>query len=266
MSALRSAALALLLLLAWQHGHAAARSALPPGSFGDLAFRQHPGADLPRDVRLRDEQGRAVVSGDLFAQGRPVVLAFDYFRCETLCGVVLGNLATALAQVPLKAGADYGVVAVSIDPGDAPADAAALKASHFDRDPAFAEAARFLVGAEPEVRRLADAAGFPYRFDPATGQYAHPAGAILISSDGRISRYILGIGYDPLDLRLGLIDASRGVIGSVKDHLLLLCYGYDPAQGKYTAMVGNLVRAGGFATVVALGLLIFFASRGTGRT
>lgn len=265
MSALRFIVLT-LLLLAWQHGPAGAQSALPPGSFDDLAFRQHPGAELPRDVRLRDERGRAVVSGELLAQGRPVVLAFDYFRCETLCGVVLGNLATALAQVPLKAGADYGVVAVSIDPGDAPADAAALKSRHFDREPAFAETARFVVGAEPDVRRLADAAGFPYRFDPAIGQYAHPAGAILVTSDGRISRYILGIGYDPLDLRLGLVDASRGVIGSVTDHLLLLCYGYDPAQGKYTAIVANLVRAGGLATVAALGLLIFFVSRNSGRT
>ena len=204
--------------------------------------------------------------GNLFAQGKPVVLVFDYFRCKTLCGVVLGDLAIALAQVPLKAGADYSVVAVSIDPGDTPADAAALKASHFDRDAAFAGAARFLVGEEREVRRLADAAGFTYRFDPAIAQYAHPAGAVLVSSDGRISRYILGIGYDPLDLRLGLVDASRGVIGSAADHLLLLCYGYDPAQGKYTAMVGNLVRASGLATVVALGLLIWFASRTARRS
>ena len=116
------------------------------------------------------------------------------------------------------------------------------------------------------MRQLADAAGSLSLSIPRSSQYAHPAGAILVSSDGRISRYILGIGYDPLDLRLGLVDASRGVIGSVKDQLLLLCYGYDPAQGKYTAMVGNLVRAGGFATVVALGLLIFFVSRSSGRT
>ena len=263
MSGLRVVALA-LTLFAWQQGQAAAQSALSPDSFGDLAFQQHPGADLSRDIRLWDERARTVETGDLLGRGKPVVLVFDYFRCKTLCGVVLGNLASALAQVPLKAGVDYGVVAVSIDPGDTSADAAALKASHFNRDPAFAGAARFLVGAEADVRRLADAAGFPYRFDPAIDQYAHPAGVILVSSEGRISRYILGIGYDPLALRLGLVDASRGVIGSVADHLLLLCYGYDPAQGKYTVMVGNLVRASGLATVVALGLLIWLASR-TGR-
>jgi protein SCO1/2 len=153
------------------------------------------------------------------------------------------------------------VVAVSIDPRETSKDAAALKVRHFDRDPAFAGAVRFLVGGEDEVRRLAETVGFPYRYDPTIEQFAHPAGVTLISTGGRISRYILGIGYDPLNLRLGLIDASRGTIASVSDQLLLLCYAYDPAQGKYSLVISNVVRAGGIATVIALGLLLFFASR-----
>ncbi|UEM01800.1 SCO family protein [Skermanella rosea] len=238
-----------------------AQSTLPAEGFAGLAFDQHPGAVLPADVRLVDDQGRSVSTADLFGQGRPVVLVFDYFRCTTLCGLVLGDLSAALAQVPLTPGRDYGLVAVSIDPRETARDAAALKARHFDRDPAFAGAARFLVGPEDEVRRLADTVGFPYRYDPAIGQFAHPAGVTLVSAGGRISRYVLGIGYDPLDLRLGLIDASRGTVASVADQLLLLCYAYDPAHGRYSLVIGNIVRAGGILTVAALGLLIFLASR-----
>ncbi|MBY6264831.1 SCO family protein [Azospirillum sp. 412522] len=247
----------------------AAPTALLPGSFKDFAFDQHPGTQLPRDVRLRDEAGHAVTTASLFDTGKPLVLVFDYFRCTTLCGVVLGDLAAALAQVPLIPGKDYAVMAVSIDPEDGPADAAALKARHFDRNPALAGAIHPLVG-DPsdrgrEVRRLAAAAGFPYRLDEATGQYAHPAGVVLVSPGGTVSRYILGIGYDPTDLRLGLVDASRGAVGSVPDHLLLLCYGYDPAQGRYNAEVGRLMQATGAVSILAVGLLLWRATRRPGK-
>ncbi|WP_448192570.1 SCO family protein [Azospirillum sp. sgz301742] len=239
----------------------AASSSLPAAALAGLAFAQHPGATLPADVTLRDSTGAAVDTGTLFGAGRPMILVFDYFRCTTLCGVVLGDLAAALRRVPLTPGRDYGVAAVSIDPGETPADAAALKARHFGRDPAFAGAARFLVGDGEAVRRLAVAAGFPYRDDPALGQYAHPAGVVLVSPGGTISRYLLGIGYDPLDLRLGLVEASKGTIASVADHLLLLCYAYDPARGKYDAAVGWLMRATGAASVLGLGLVIARAAR-----
>jgi protein SCO1 len=252
----------LLLLLILASLPVQAQSTLPAKAFPELAFQQHHGAALPDDVRLRDDQGRTVLTGDVFGKGKPVVLVFDYFRCTTLCGLVLGDLSAALQQVPLNPGQDYVVVAVSIDPRETSKDAAALKARHFDRDPAFAGAVRFLVGGEDEVRRLAETVGFPYRYDPTIEQFAHPAGVTLISTGGRISRYILGIGYDPLNLRLGLIDASRGTIASVSDQLLLLCYAYDPTHGKYSLVIGNVVRAGGIATVIGLGLLLFFASRG----
>lgn len=170
-------------------GAQAASTALLPGSFTEFAFDQRPGAQLPRDVRLRDEAGHAVTTASLFDMGKPLVLVFDYFRCTTLCRVVLGDLAAALVQVPLTPGKDYTVMAVSFDPGDSPTDAAALKARHFERDPAMAGAIHALVGdpadhpagGDREVRRLADAAGFRYRLDEATGQYAHPAGVVLVS-------------------------------------------------------------------------------------
>lgn len=247
----------------------ASPTALRPADVAGFAFDQHPGAQLPRDVRLRDESDHAVTTAALFDGGKPLVLVFDYFRCTTLCGVVLGDLAAALAQIPLTPGRDYTVMAVSIDPGDSPADAAALKARHFDRDPALAGAIHPLVGdsadRDREVRRLASAAGFPYRLDEATGQYAHPAGVVLVSPGGTVSRYILGVGYDPGDLRLGLVDASRGAVGSVADHLLLLCYGYNSAQGRYNAEVGRLIQATGALSVLALGLLVWRAARRPGK-
>lgn len=243
----------------------AAPSSLPASVFADLAFAQHPGAPLPKDVTLTDEQGRAVWTGDLFAGGKPLVLVFDYFRCTTLCGVVLGDLAAALAKVPLAPGRDYGVLAVSIDPAETAADAAALKARHFDRDPAFAGAVRFLTGEEVPVRRLADAVGFAYRPDPAIGQFAHPAGLVLLAPGGVVSRYILGIGYDPMDLRLGIVEASKGTVASVADHLLLLCYAYDSAAGRYTPTVAYLMKGVGALSLAGLGLVIARAARPSGK-
>ncbi|MCW2242862.1 SCO family protein [Azospirillum canadense] len=243
----------------------AAPSTLPASAFADLAFAQHPGAQLPGDVTLTDEQGRAVRTGDLFAADKPLVLVFDYFRCTTLCGVVLGDLAAALAKVPLEPGRDYGVLAVSIDPAEMPADGAALKAKHFDRDPAFTGAVRFLTGEEAQVRRLADAVGFAYRPDPAIGQFAHPAGLVLLAPGGVVSRYILGIGYHPMDLRLGIVEASTGTVASVADHLLLLCYAYDPAAGKYNLTVAYLMKGIGALSMAGLGLVIARAAHPSGR-
>lgn len=269
MRRLAIAALIGLLLALPVTGADASPTALLPSGFKDFAFDQHPGVQLPRDVRLRDEAGNAVTTATLFDAGKPLVLVFDYFRCTTLCGVVLGDLAAALEQVPLTPGKDYAVMAVSIDPNDSPADAAAMKARHFERDPALAAAIHPLVtdpaGNSREVRRLATAAGFPYKLDEATGQYAHPAGVVLVSPGGTVSRYILGIGYDPTDLRLGLVDASKGAVGSLSDHLLLLCYGYDPAQGKYNSQVGRLMQATGAVSVLGVGLLVWRATRRPGK-
>jgi protein SCO1 len=244
----------------------AASSAFSPHALAELAFAQHPGAALPADVLLRDEQDRPVRVGSFFGHGRPLVLVFDYFRCTTLCGLVLGDLAATLQKVPLTPGRDYDVLAVSIDPRDTPLDAAALKSRHLDRDPALAGATHFLVGDAAEVRRLADAVGFPFRFDTGIDQFAHPAGLVLVSPAGTVSRYILGIDYAPIDLRLGLVEASHGAIASPATHLLLLCYGYDPARGKYDLAVRDLLRATGAVSVLALGALVLVASRGARRS
>ena len=235
-------------------------SSLPAAALAGLGFDQHPGAALPRDAVLRDEAGAPLRFGALVG-ARPLVLVFDYFRCTTLCGLVLGDLAATLAEVPLDPGRDYGVVAVSIDPTETPADAARLKARHFASDRRFAAAARFLTGDAAEVGRLADAVGFRYRYDPALGQYAHPAGLVLVTPQGTIARYLPGVAYAPLDLRLGLVEASRGTIASPSAHLLLLCYGYDPAQGRYSALVGRLMQLVGLASMTVVGLVVLRATR-----
>jgi len=248
---------AALVLAALAAAPPPARAALTQAQLGDLAFRQHPGAGLPLDAALTDEQGRAVRLGDFFAAGRPVILMLDYLHCKTLCGFVLGGLADALAQLPLVAGKDYAVVAVSIDPRETVTDARAARARYLARTGEEAAGWRFLVGEETAVRRIADAVGFPYRYDPELDQYAHPAGFVVASPDGAIQRYILGVGYEPGDLRSVIAAATQGRVATTLNRLLLLCYGHDPQQGRYTpeielaAILANLAGMLGLVAVIA---------------
>ncbi len=250
-------ALIALLLGALPLSAAAAHSSLDADTLAGLGFRQHPGATLPLDTVLRDEAGRAVRLGQYFTD-RPVVLVLDYLRCRTLCGVVLSDLAAALDPLPLDAGHDFEVVAVSIDPRDTSADAAAAKARDLTRyhHADAAGAWHFLVGQQGAVRRVADAVGFPYRYDAASDQYAHPAGVVVVSHDGTVARYVLGVGYRPLDLRLAVAEAAQGKVTPPLSRLLLLCYGYDPQHGRYTSQIEgamiliNLAGALGFIVAV----------------
>jgi protein SCO1 len=230
-----AAALVLTALLAMP---APATAAFTPAQLADLAFRPHPGTALPLDAALADEHGREVRLGDFFAAGRPVVLVLDYLHCKTLCGFVLGGLAQALAQLPLAAGKDYAVVALSIDPRETAADARSARKRYLARaGRADAAGWHFVTGEERAVRRIANAVGFPYRYDPELGQYAHPAGFVVTSPDGTIARYILGVGYEPGDLRQAIAAAEQGRAPTVLSRLLLLCYGHDPQQGRYTPQI-----------------------------
>jgi protein SCO1 len=263
----RAALLLLLMLLAPAPG-AARPSSISADALAGLAFREHPGAHLPLDAVLRDEDGEPVRLGRFFT-GKPVVLVLDYLGCKTLCGLVLGDLVAALDALPLDAGRDFQVVAVSIDPRDTPAAARAAKAAHLAqyRHPGAAQGWHFLTGTEPSVRRVADAVGFPYRYDPAIDQYAHPAGVVLAAPDGTIARYLLGVGYRPDDLRLGLAEAGRGRVTSVLSHLLLLCYGYDPQQGRYTPAITAAMMAinlGAMLAAAAIMVAVWRKRRGEG--
>jgi protein SCO1 len=224
----------------------------------DIRFEPHPGAAAPLSVELTDESGRRVRLGDHFRSGRPVILVLAYYECPMLCSMVLNGLVAGLKQSGLTPGEDFEVVVASIDPADTPERASAKKASYvslYDR-PGAERALHFTTGEEAEVQRLAGAVGFKYEYDPIGRQFAHPAGVVLLTPDGTISRYLYGLDFAPRDLRLGLVEAANGAVGSTSDRLMLLCFRYDPAQGRYGAIALGSVRAGGVITAVLLAAFI----------
>lgn len=240
-------------------------AALDPAGFAGLAFEQHAGAALPLDAQLSDESGRATRLSALFS-GRPVLVVLEYLRCPNLCGLVLGGLLDALATTPLASGRDYDVIAISIDPREGQAEAAGARRDYEERYGAEALAGwRFVTGSEAEVRRVADAVGFPYRWDETTRQYAHPAGAVAVTPAGAVSTYLFGVAFSPLDLRLALVEASEGTIAAPASRLLLLCYGYDPKSGSYQPAILNILKAAGLATVALGGAYVALQLRRDAR-
>ena len=240
-----------------------ASASLQPSDFGALAFRQHPGARLPLDALLRDEAGRTVTLGSFF-HGQPVLLVLDYLRCPNLCGVVLNNLVGNLAQAGLRPGRDLQFLAISIDPAETPADAAAARADYMRRGRAPPESIggwHFLGGAAPEVRRIADAIGFPYRYDATLRQYAHPAGYVVVTPDGRISRYMLGIAQAPPELRSAVAAAGTEQVAPPAYPLLLLCLGFDPQPGSIAYLAMQALRLVALAIVAGWGLWALAAIR-----
>jgi protein SCO1/2 len=194
---------------------------------------------------------------------RPAVLSLNQYRCPNLCPFVLEGLATVLRQVPLELGRQYVVVTVGIDPREGPPVAAAKKAAvaRGYLPGGRADAWHFLTGNETAIRRLARAVGFRYAYDRAQDEFAHPTGVVVLTPAGRVARYLFGMDYPARDVRLALVEASRGRIGGVVAQLLLACYHYDAATGRYTATVMAVVRAGGAATVVGMGVLLFVMFR-----
>lgn len=247
-----------------------ARSALRPGdeTFGmtasdrpaalrEVAFDQRLDEQVPLDVRLRDESGREVRLGD-YLTDTPVVLSLAYFSCPMLCGLSQQGLASSLKPLQFSVGKEFDVLTVSFDPRDTPEAAREKKRevlARYGRDGA-ADGWHFLTGDAAEVERLTHAVGFRYQYDEKRGEYAHPAGIVLLTPDGRIARYFFGIDFSPRDLRLGLVETAERRIGSVVDQVLLFCFHYDAAMGRYSAIALNSVRVGGVVTVLAMVALI----------
>jgi protein SCO1/2 len=218
-------------------------------------FAQKPGEHLPLDALFRDEDGAPVVVGEL-TRDLPVLLVFAYYRCPMLCTVVLNGLAQGLNRVSLQPGTDYRVVVVSIDPTEGPDLAREKKENYLariGRDTGAVSGWRFLTGSAESIGRLADAAGFRYALDSLSGEYAHPAGAVAVSPGGRISSYLFGLEFRPRDLRLALVEASAGRVGSLVDRILLTCFRYDPTLGRHTPAVNLVLRLLGLLTVAVLG-------------
>jgi protein SCO1 len=221
----------------------------------EVGIDAKPGAQVPLDVTLRDEHGEQVRLAEMCAE-RPVILALVYYRCPMLCNMTMEGLVRGLKRVKLDAGKEFVVVTISFDPEETHQLAAAAKQTALARyERAGAESGwRFLTGDETEVRRLASAVGFNFRYDEARGQYAHAAGIMVLTPSGKVSRYLYGIDFRPRDLRLALVEASAGSVGSAADRVLLLCYHYDPATGSYGLAVFRVLRMAGAAMVLGLGL------------
>jgi protein SCO1/2 len=237
------------------------QSGLPP-ILRQVGFDQRLDAQVPLELPFKDEMGQSVPLREYFGS-KPVILVLAYFRCPMLCTQVLNGLERALLDVPFTIGKEFNVVTVSFDPRDTPAMAAAKKKTYLERYPrSGAEAGwHFLTGEQEPIHRLTEAVGFRYTYDARNDQFAHASGIMILTPGGRISRYFYDINYSPRDVRLGLVEASENRIGSPVDHILLYCFHYDPAEGKYGAVIMNFVRLGGVLTVLAIGTFLFIMWR-----
>ncbi|MDM7914193.1 MAG: SCO family protein [Candidatus Eisenbacteria bacterium] len=254
---LRGAAAFLLLLAACAFpGRACAQRAEPlPQELEGVGITEHLNDPVPLDLRFRDEEGRDVALRDYFHQGRPVVLALVYYECPMLCTLVLNGMVEALKEVPMTPGKEYEIVAVSFNPTETPELAEMKKETYLDQYEleGWGNAFHFLVGDAGPIHSLTQAVGFGYRWNDETQQFAHQAAIYVLTPDGRISRYLYGVLFDPKTVRLSILEAGEGRIGNTVDQAILYCFHYDPKSGRYVPAAMNLMRLGGVLTMLGLG-------------
>jgi protein SCO1/2 len=227
-----------------------------PAALQEVKIEQKLDQQLPLDLVFRDESGRDVKLGDYFGQ-KPVVLAFVYYDCPMLCTQVLNGMVTSFRVLPFQIGKEFDVVTISFDPRETPALAESKKKVYLNYLPERMRANassgwHFLTGDQANIEKITEAAGFHYRYDDATKQFAHASAIMVTTPHGKLSRYFYGIEYPARDLRLGLIESSANKIGSPVDQLLLYCYHYDPATGKYGAAIMKIMRVAGVLTLLGI--------------
>jgi len=223
----------------------------------DVGLDQKLGSSIPLDLTFRDEHGHAVALRQFFGQ-KPVVLTLVYYQCPMLCTEVLNGLLRSAKELPLEIGKDFTIVTISIDPTERPILANVkheLYSGLYGRS-GGSQAWHFLTGDQAQIKTVAQSVGFRYAYDSASGQFAHPSGIILLTPEGRLARYFYGISYPSRDLRLGLVEASHEKIGSPIDQILLYCYHYDPATGRYGLLIARVIQAAGVLMVLSLGLVM----------
>ena len=233
-----------------------------PPRLENVGIEQHLDAQVPSDLVFRDDAGQTVKLGEYFGH-KPLILNLVYYNCTMLCGEALAGLSSAMRLVKFDVGNEFDVVTVSFDPRETPEMAAAKKKDYVARY-GRANAAtgwHFLTGQPEAINALTKAVGFQYQYDEKTNQYAHATAIIVLTPQGRISRYFYGVDFPPKDLRMGLVEAWQGKIGNAVDAVLLYCYHYNPESGKYGAMVGNILRLAAGATILLLGGLLFILWR-----
>jgi protein SCO1/2 len=239
------------------------RPAPLPAALQGVTIQQRLNQQVPLDLVFRDEYGRSLPLSTYFSGNKPVLLALVYYNCPMLCTLILNGVESSLKAVSLDPGKDFEVVAVSFDPRDTPEIAARKKANYLRRygRPNTANGWHFLTGDQANIKALTSALGYRYTYDPATGQFAHASAIMILTPQGKLSRYFYGVEYAPRDVRLGLVEASQNKIGTPVDQALLFCYHYDPGTGKYGAIAMNMVRLGGITFVLILSTFLLFAWR-----
>jgi protein SCO1/2 len=233
-----------------------------PPRLENVGIEQHLDAQVPPDLTFRDDSGKTVKLGDYFGH-KPLILNLVYYNCTMLCGEALAGLSSAMRLVKFDVGNEFDVVTVSFDPRETPEMAAAKKKDYVARYGRANTAAgwHFLTGQPESIDALTKAVGFQYQYDAKSNQYAHATAIMVLTPQGRISRYFYGVDFPPKDLRMGLVEASQGKIGNAVDAVLLYCYHYNPETGKYGAMVANILRLAAGATILLLGGLLFILWR-----
>ena len=254
---------AVLLLAASAWGQGMTRGIMSPPSnvrppgLQNVGIDQHLDEQVPPNLTFRDETGRAVRLGDYFGK-RPMILNLVYYQCPMLCGEVLSGLESALRVLKFDVGKEFDVLTVSFDPRETSEMASAKKTEYLKRYGRFGAAIgwHFLTGPHQSIDALTKAAGFQYQYDARTGQFAHATAIMVLTPEGKIAQYFYGVEYAPKDLRLALVQASEKKIGTVVDQVLLYCYHYDPATGKYGAIISRVLQISAAATILVLSILI----------
>jgi protein SCO1/2 len=233
----------------------------PPG-LKNVGIEQHLNEQIPPQLTFHDENGNQVRLADYFGK-KPMILNLVYYQCPMLCGEVLSGLESALRVLKFDVGNQFDVLTVSFDPRETPAMATAKKAEFLKRygRPGASQGWHFLTGPQQSIDALTKAAGFQYEYDANSGQFAHTTAIMVLTPEGRIAQYYYGVEYAPKDLRLGLVQASQNKIGNLVDQVLLYCYHYDPATGKYGAVVMRILRLAGAATILTLALFMIVMFR-----
>jgi protein SCO1/2 len=233
-----------------------------PPYLQNVGIEQHLDAQVPADLAFTDDTGRIVKLGDYFGK-KPLILNLVYYNCTMLCGEALTGLTGAMKMVKFNVGDEFDVITVSFNPQETPEIGAAKKQDYLKRygRPGAASGWHFLTGPAESINALTKAVGFQYQYDPKSNQYAHATAIMVLTPQGRISRYFYGVDYPPKDLRMGLVEASQGKIGNAVDQVLLYCYHYNPETGKYGAIVSNILKLGAGLTILILGGMLFILIR-----
>jgi protein SCO1 len=233
-----------------------------PPYLTNVGIEQHMDGQVPADLAFVDDTGRPVKLGDYFGK-KPLILNLVYYNCPMLCGEALAGLSASMKMIKFDVGNEFDVVTVSFNPKETPRLAAEKKADYLKRygRPNATGGWHFLTGPPESINALTKAVGFQYQYDATKDQYAHATAIMVLTPQGRISRYFYGVDFPPKDLRMGLVEASQGKIGNAVDQVLLYCYHYDPVAGKYGAVVSNMLKIGGGLTILLVGGLIIILIR-----